>query len=105
MSKLIDAEAARRKIANYLGREEGLFAPNYDTPIFDPAKRPADDYYCLKGVRQWRQDQFEKFCKIVCRKWTERLEKLTLLELYIFKFGMYETGDYMNAYLEVMEDE
>ena len=101
----IESEHLRIKIAKYIGKDAGFFAPNFDIPIFDPANREADDYYCLKGVREWRQDQFSKFCSVVRRIWMERVGKQVLLEDYGFVFGMYETGDYMNAYLEVMDNE
>ena len=101
----IKSEHLRVKIAKYIGRDPGFFAPNFDIPIFDPANREADDYYCLKAIRCWRQDEFKKFCVIIRRTWTDRLEKTTLFKGDKFLFGMYETGDYMNGYLEVMKDE
>jgi len=98
-------EAARRNIAHHIGKEEGFFAPNFDIPIFDPANNEMDDYYCLRRAKEWRRDQFRKFCKTLHKIWTVRLEESSFSKRNTFIFGMYETGDYMSAYLEVVDND
>ena len=107
MPNKINTEPRRIEIANYVCRDAGYFAPNYDIPIFDPANRETDDYFVLRCAKHYREGQFRIFCHVLKAVWIDRLRNQVRFSPSngMFLYGMYETGDYMNAYLEVENDE
>lgn len=50
----------RSKLAKVMGRDPGMFAPNYDKPIFDPFNDANADYAVLVWMRKqkfWNSDR------------------------------------------------
>lgn len=102
-----ETEHRRIKIARLVNRDPGLFAPNFDIPMFDPQNRTTDDYFCLELARKWREDQFMFFCISLKTTWADRLKNQypNFCCDQSLIYGMYKTGDYMNAYLEITNGE
>lgn len=97
-------EEDRVRLAIAIERDPGFFAPNNDTPIFDPANCAVDDYSVLQKVRPEDAQNSKPIMGPEHVLWSNFIFELRLLQLKRGKessaiFEAYELGDYAWAYL------
>ncbi len=61
-------EVDRIYLCVVMGRDPGFFAPNHDTPIFDPANDANQDYQVLEWMRE-NEDFWEFEVQLDCFAW------------------------------------
>ena len=77
-------------IAETIGRDSGCYAPNYDTPIFDPFTNANDDY----AVLEWMRSKYPDRCDTGING--------DIADEFLGIMVYYQIGDYARAALKVL---
>jgi len=80
----------RIKLAEAMGRNPGMYAPNFDTPIFSPFTDANDDYAVLEWIKNGATWTVGDFSDRVC-------DELR------WECWEYKVGDFARAALKVLE--
>ena len=82
----------RIRLAEWMDRDPGTYAPNHDIPIFDPFTDANDDY----AVLEWMREQAWP-AMLLSTQHADRLTYALSREI-----GGYKIGDYARAALKVI---
>ena len=88
----------RIKLAEAMGRDPAMYAPNFDIPIFDPFTDANDDYAVLEWMKS---EQFYPLEGYDYTEWLFAINNALKLKMAID----YKIGDYARAALKALKDQ